>query len=80
MCTYVFVYTYIYIYIYTHIQRERERERWCHCEFHVSFLTEGPSAAFAAKYYTPEISEVEFHWNMQLKVHWGIPVTTALGK
>ena len=27
-----------------------------------------------AKYYTPEITEVKFNWNMSLKVHWTIPV------
>ena len=26
-----------------------------------------------AKYYTPDMTKVEFHWKMPLKIHWDIP-------
>ena len=31
-------------------------------------------AVLRAKYYTPEIIQVKFHWKMPLKVHWQFPV------
>ena len=32
---------------------------------------------FGAKYYTPEITRVKFHWKMPLNIHWTFPVRST---
>ena len=60
---YRYIYIYIYICMLGHIRR--------------SAFTASVAAKLShsgAKYCTPEIAQVKFHWSIRLKVHWKMPL------
>ena len=34
-------------------------------------------APFGAKYYTPELTKVKFHWKVPMNIHWQFPVKST---
>ena len=72
---YIYIYTYIYIYIYIYIYfRSRAAccsggSPWPGAAATPPASPATPPSRFGAKYCTPEITKVKFHWKMPLKIH-----------
>ena len=81
----------IYIYIYVERERERERDREREREIWTRefgqpaqtvrrscthrYTRQCTAACLRANYYTPDLTNMNIHWKMLLKIHCTIPVT-----